>query len=929
MLRARVKIGKLRGSRASVLVALLCLLCTTACGRKESVWYIGFSQCTNDEWREKMNSDMLRESMLYDNLSLEIRTANGNNAQQIEDIRYFIESGVDLLVVSPNEAVAISPIVEEAYNKGIPVIVVDRNVHTDCYTAFVGANNYQIGEAVGGYIRSLLPRGGKVVEITGLMGSTPAIERHQGFIKGVEGAKHTHLLCSKDAMWIGDRAYSEMLAILSEHEDVDVVFAHNDIMAYGAYCAAKSVGREKNIKFVGIDALPGESNGVGLVSKGVLDATFMYPSGVGVVLRTALDILEGREYPRETILSTAIIDKTNVKVMEMQSLFITEQEMKIEKLNARVGAYVNSYSNQRTILYMSLLFIVLVVAMLIVLASALKSKNRLNQKLVEQNQNILKQKSQLETQRDQLIELSQQIEEETQQKLNFFTNISHDFRTPLTLIAEPVRRLQEDENISPEQLELLRLADKNIDILLKLVNQILDFRKYKNNALALDYSTVDLRDYVNAWNNSFVVLFHEKAIKFSCEVDEGEEWLAVLDIEKIERVYFNVLSNAVKFTPANGKVCVRLTASDTKDGRLFRIAISNTGSYIPEEQSSRIFNPFYQYEKNHEGYGLGLAISHAFVELHGGSFTLQSDQVEGTTFTIEVPSRSDATAPRREPGKYLPKIAEYTPVKEVEERNSEDKAPLPTLLIIDDNSDLRHYVRGIASSKYKVLEAADGLEGLRKAKKFLPDVVVSDVRMPVMDGLECCRQLKSDELTRHIPVVMFTTRSLEQQQIEGMKSGADAYIPKPFNSEMLLSVVDNMVENRRRVKEHYNTSSNFAGATIAEAVVDKDQLFMEQLKALIERNIDNPDMNVELLGKHLGMSRVQLYRKSKALTNFAPNELLRNMRLKKAAMLLEQSEQTISEISYNTGFNSPSYFTRCFKDYYKESPAEYRKRKKI
>lgn len=929
MCDARMKIGTLCRNRALLLVALFCLVCATSCSHKESEWYIGFSQCANDEWRVKMNRDMLREAMLYDNISLEILTANGDNAQQMDDIRYFIDRGVDLLVVSPNEAVAISPIVEEAYNKGIPVIVVDRNVQTDCYTAFVGANNYQIGEAVGGYVRSLLPRGGNVVEITGLMGSTPAIERHRGFIDGLEGAEHLELLCSEDAMWITDKAYSEMLSILSVHDDVDVVFAHNDIMAYGAYCAAKSVGREKNIKFVGIDALPGENNGVGLVSRGILDATFMYPSGVSLVLRTASDILEGREFQRETILSTAIIDKTNVKVMEMQGLFIAEQEMKIEQLNARVGAYLDSYSSQRTITYMSMIFIVLVIVMLVILASALKSKLRLNQKLLEQNQDILEQKSQLETQRDQLIELSEQLEKDTQQKLDFFTNISHDFRTPLTLIADPVRHLKESDNLSEEQRELLKLADKNIDILLKLVNQILDFRKFKNNALRLEPSAVNLMEYVLAWNNSFSMFFNEKAIKFQFSAEEGESYVTMLDIEKIERVYFNVLSNAVKFTPANGRVDVRLGVVNN-DGKRFRLSIANTGSYIPQEQSDRIFTPFYQYEKNHEGYGLGLTISHAFVTLHKGTFTYESDKNEGTKFIIELPAVEVVKKEIiRVPGRYIPDDVWQHVVDSGDAVKKQDVTTAkPQLLIIDDNADLRRYVKMIMGGKYNVIEATDGLDGLRKAKRLLPDVIVSDVRMPIMDGIECCKRLKEEVLTCHIPVILLTTRSLEQQQEEGVKSGADAYISKPFNSSMLTTTIDSAIENRRKVQLHFAETTSLGDISI-EDVSDKDRLFIEQLRALMEKNLDNPDVNMELLGNALGVSRVQLYRKTKTLTNFAPNDLLRTMRLKRAALLLEQSELTISEVSYNTGFNSPSYFTRCFKNYYNESPAEYRKRKKI
>ena len=910
-----------------LVVILLLVVALFGCDnlpKEQHSYRIGFSQCTNDEWRGKMNRDMLREAMLYDNISLNILTANGDNNQQIEDIRYFIESGVDLLVVSPNEAVAITPAVEEAYNKGIPVIVVDRNVLTDCYTAFVGANNYQIGQAVGGYVRGLLPRGGKVVEITGLMGSTPAIERHQGFLNVIRNNPKIEMLCSEDAKWIEDNAYSQMLAILSEEPEIDVVFAHNDIMAYGAYRAAKSMGREKGIKFLGIDAMPGEKNGVGLVSQGIFEATFMYPSGVGVVIRTALDILEGREFQREITLNTAIIDKTNVKVMEMQSFYITEQEVKIEQLNERVGAYLDSYSSQRTIIYMGMLFIFLVVIMLIVLASALKSKNRLNEKLLKQNQDILEQKSQLETQRDQLIELSRQVEEATQAKLVFFTNISHEFRTPLTLIADPLNRLCK-ENLSESEREYyLGLISRNVNILLRLVNQILDFRKYENGKLKLSFIEVDFASKVAEWNDSFIPIFKRKRIEMHTNIATNENLMILLDEEKIEQVYYNLLSNAFKYTPEGGEISVYIDRVVEGSVAYVQLKMNNSGAYIPSDKLEQIFDRFYQIEGNSFGSGIGLAIVKAFVELHQGTVFAHSDQQNGTTITVQIPQierPSDGSIEGLTPSILL---ANNIALSGGEGNGEEHISTKHRLLVVDDNDDIRSYIRQLFTADYEVLEANNGIVGLEVARHYVPDVILMDVMMPGLNGLECCQRLKADILTCHIPIIMLTARSVESQRAEGYQYGADSYITKPFSSEVLSARIRNLLEARRRVQQAVVEGEPL----VAEELIDMDRDFMDKLNEYIEANMANSQIDVEELCTCMAMSRMQLYRKIKMLTDYSPNEYVRISRLRKAKELLSTTQLSVAEICYRTGFSSPSYFSKCFKSFAGELPSDFQRNHK-
>lgn len=305
----------------------------TSCSRHEVRFRIGVSQCSDDEWRHQMNNEMLREALFYDGVEVEIRTVKDDNARQAEDIRHFIEAGVDLLIVAPNEAEPITPVVEEAYDRGIPVIVVDRRILSEKYTAYVGADNYEIGKAIGRYVSNMLHGKGTVVEIAGLAGSTPAIDRHEGFMSVISACPDIRLLAKEDGAWLRSRAEERMDTLLARFPEIDVVYAQNDRMAAGAYAAAMRRKREKGMRFVGTDAIPGEGYGVEQVLSGELDATFIYPTGGDRVMQIAVDILNKRDFPRETILSTSVVDRDNAPIMKMQTAHISSLDEKIETLN--------------------------------------------------------------------------------------------------------------------------------------------------------------------------------------------------------------------------------------------------------------------------------------------------------------------------------------------------------------------------------------------------------------------------------------------------------------------------------------------------------------------------------------------------------------------------------------------------------------------
>lgn len=689
-----------------------------------------------------------------------------------------------------------------------------------------------------------------------------------------------------------------------------------------------------------------------MVLDSVLNATFIYPTNGDKVMQLAMNILEKKPYPRETVMNTAVVDRTNAHVMQLQTTHISELDQKIETLNGRIGGYLSRVATQQVVMYGGLVILLLVAGLLLVVYKSLRAKNRLNKelseqkkqleeqrdKLEEQRDQLEEQRDKLEEQRDQLIQLSHQLEEATHAKLVFFTNISHDFRTPLTLVADPVEHLLADHTLSGDQHRMLMLIQRNVNILLRLVNQILDFRKYENGKMEYTPVQVDVLSSFEGWNESFLAAARKKHIHFSFDNMPDTDYHTLADMEKLERIYFNLLSNAFKFTPENGKITVRLSSLMKEDTRWIRFTVANTGSMISAEHIRSIFDRFYKIDMHHAGSGIGLALVKAFVELHKGTISVESDEKQGTVFTVDLPVQTCETILAEDslkssisavplnpasPGSPASSDLNETLAAEEEELEKGYDSSKPSVLVIDDNADIRSYVRGLLHTDYTVIEAADGSEGIRKAMKYVPDLIISDVMMPGIDGIECCRRLKSELQTCHIPVILLTACSLDEQRIQGYDGGADSYISKPFSSQLLLARVRNLIDSHRRLKQFFGD-----GQTLAkEDVCDMDKDFVEKFKTLIEAKMGDSNLNVEDLGKDMGLSRVQLYRKIKSLTNYSPNELLRIARLKKAASLLASSDMTVAEIGYEVGFSSPSYFTKCYKEQFGESPTDLLKRK--
>lgn len=885
---------------------------------KDKVYKIGVSQCSQDDWRSKMNDEINREIMFHEDAVVEIRSADDSNDKQIEDIKYFAENGFDILIVSPNETAALTPIITKVYESGMPVVIFDRNINGEAYTARIGVNDAGIGKSAAHYARHILGEGAKAIEIYGLRGSTPAEGRHEGFAAEFVGGGGK-LLASEAGNWNQDEAMVITDSLLKIYPDIDLIYAHNDRMAIGASQVARRHGRD-DIKIIGIDAAP--EIGIQAVADSVIDATFLYPTEGHRLIRTALAILKGMPYNRETILPTSsAVDLTNADILLLQNETLKEETGKMKILKARIDDYWARHSSQTSLFYASVAIIILLFGVAFLLLRAYWQHSRHQKELMAQNKL-------LEEERDKQKQLNEQLNDATQSKLMFFTNVSHDLRTPLTLIAEPVTQLAAADNLTPQQHTLIRIADKNVRILQRLINQILDFRKYENGKLNLRLAEIDFDKAVNDWMESFYAIARKRDIKLTLSSPTaGNAMPIALDSEKIERVFFNLLSNAFKYTPDNGSIAVSYSC----DGNILTFKVADTGEGISERDLGNIFDRFYQVDRIHpKGSGIGLSLAKAFVELHGGTISVESALNKGSVFTVTLPVThvADSTADASKCIDNQVVTAELDAIA----TNITVDADKPILLIIDDNEDIRKLVGELLNDQYNIITAPNGKDGVMMAARYVPDLIICDVMMPVMDGLECCRRIKGEISTSHIPVLMLTACSMDEQRVQGYDSGADGYLSKPFNSAVLKAKCSSLIANRKRIKELWQASASpltiksdesaTARKPLAPGDIDND--FYNRFLEIFKAEMGNSDLNVDKIASMMGMERSQFYRKIKALTNYAPVELMRRLRLQHGRILLTTTDKTISEIAYETGFSTPAYFTKCYRDAYGETPTEVR-----
>ena len=699
----------------------------SACTKQEKTYKIAVSQCSQDIWRDKLNAELKMGTYFQDGIELRFASADDSDEKQIEQIRQFITDDIDLLIVAPNQATTVSPVIDEVYERGIPVILFDRKTNSEKFTTIIGADNHEMGRLMGEYIAAQLKGRGRVLEIKGLKGSSPAIERHEGFSEAIAAYPGITFVASLQGDWTEESAIKAIKEYKGDLTNIDFVFGQNDRMAVGA---SKALPNSFNTKYCGIDALPGEGNGIACVRDSILDASYIYPTRGDEVLQLAVDILEGKPYKKENLLMGALVTRDNANVLLMQYEEMKRQDEHLDQLRSRADNYMQQLSNQRSIIWLALCLVVLLVVLSVVIYRYLLQKAR-----------IADERNKME-----------------REQLDFYTQVSHELRTPLTLIEGPLNQLAATNDIQKtgkEATGLLAIVQRNTHQLSEIINKMLDMQ-------------------------------------------------------------------------VRGKV--------------------------------------------------------------------------GVDNTIEEMIVTSAPLTKK------------------------DSHMAQTILIVDDNADVRAYLRSILQDKYQINEAADGQQGLALANEIVPDLIVSDVMMPVMNGLEFCHRVKDNTATSHIPVILLTARALSQHQIEGYESGADAYITKPFSADLLLARISNLLASRIKLKALFTATTNIGeNESVTENTneqIIKEDAFFKKFRDFVERNMADSDLSVETIGAELGLSRVQLYRKVKALTGLSPVELLRKARLQKAKELIKGTDKTIAEIAYEVGFTAPSYFTKCFKEEFGISPSD-------
>ena len=716
-----------------ILCGLTLLLAACSSGKH---YRISVLQCSAGNWRYKLNNELLAAQHLYDqDVEVEILNCHDRSDVQVRQIDSLLNEDVDLLVVAPNEYAEVAPALRRAKERGKPVILFDRKADTDDYTAFIGGDNEDVGRLAANYAAHLVKAGGghNVLEITALQSTSPSRDRHKGFEQAIGQHPEVDYHCVF-SNWDDHRTDTIVRQALQSSSRPDVIFCHSDFMARGASWAVKDAGLEGQVKIIGVDGLPGPGEGIEGVEQGWLAATCVYPTQGELIVRLALDILEGKPYERNNVLQSMVITPENVNMVALYSKELQKQGSQLLTIQDKLEEYFGLYNMQSKIIWAAVAVIVL-----LVVAVLLTWRGVVQIRAAHRRQKALNR----------------------EQKL-FYTNASHQLKTPLTLIAGPVSQLLQRKAVKGEDLQLLEITERNI-----------------------------------------------------CQME-------------------NVLSDVLKF----GKDTSQPAVDD------------HTAQGIMQQQAAAIV------EKEH----LGML-------------------------------------------------------------KQEDTEELSNILIVDDNADMRHYLRTLLASRFYVLEAPDGQSGLQLARESVPDIVISDVMMPVMDGLQFCQRLKQDFITSHIPVILLTARSTEAQQMEGYEHGADAYMTKPFRADLLISRIDNLLRSRQQLQAVFK-----GGQADAKEVklTTQDKLFMDHLRDVVREKMANPKLKMDDLGDDLGISRVQLYRKVKVLTGLSPVELLREMRLERAKTLLNSTTKTVAEIGYEVGFTTPSYFTTCFKKQFGKLPMEFR-----
>jgi signal transduction histidine kinase/AraC-like DNA-binding protein/DNA-binding LacI/PurR family transcriptional regulator len=879
---------------------------------EEKKYVIGLSQCMlDDAWRVSMIRETLLEASNYDNIEVVIRNADTNNEQQISQVRELIGMKVDVLIISPNQSEPLTPVAVEAFQAGIPTIITDRKINSDHYTTFIGADNYEIGVTAGEYARALLPEHAVILEIWGMKSSSPAQERHLGFAEAVKGRRDISFI-----QLDGDWRYDSTCVRIRRMElprKIDFVYAHNDMMAIAAreYFDEAAPGSLHTLPIIGVDAVP--NAGLEAVADGRINASFMYPTGGDQVIRTAMRLLGGEAVTKYIRLESAVVDQASARTLLLQNKTIQRYQHHIEQQRSNVELLLNRFRFLQSSL---LLISVLLVALIILIFYTF----HINRKVYKRNRELSEMNRKEKEQQEKLLALNTEIKEVTAQKLQFFTNVSHELRTPLTLIIGPLNKLAMLMKDSPYLPDLL-LIRKNADRLLRDINQILDFRKLENAKEQLKAHAADIVSLAGEVKTYFESMARARNIELSFHswIEKEIVWI---DPDKIEKILVNLLANAFKFTPDGGRIEVSLYEKENK----VYIEVADNGRGIEEERLPYLFDRFYTGKSGASGTGIGLHLAKEYMLLHHGTIAVRSAVGKGSTFTIDLyKGKEHFEKDTVSEGPVSQLSFEASQLDDTEERALLSAVYPYTILVVEDDREVLSYLEDELKGNFRILTATNGKEALDRLQAEAVSLLLSDVMMPEMNGFELCRIVKNEVSLNHIPVVLLTALAEERQKMFAISGGADDYIQKPFSADYVKLKIVRILEERKRFREQLlaRLQSSHLLQTDPGKVENMDDLFLRKFIACIEDIYKDAGFNIEKLSDSLGLSRGHLHRKVKELTGAPPVDFLRNYRLRKAAILLLQDQLSVSEIAWQTGFSSPAYFSKRFKELFQMTPREY------
>jgi len=896
---------------------------------------IGFAQlATSNEWRLEMIEEMQIELMNYENVEFIIKDANANSKKQIGQIQELIDSKIDLLIVSPNESEPLKVIIEKVYDLKIPVIILDRKINSQKYTAFIGASNKDIGMIAGKYIVDASKGKSNVMELKGLNTASPFIERAIGFEEFVKSNKKINLISSLD---FESKNIDQDISSALKNSNIDIIFAHTDFIAKKLYNILKKNNKQNKIKIIGVDGLMEKGMGLDMVINKELTATILYPTGGKQSIKTAINILNNQNFDRENQLETIIIDSTNLEYFKKIRIKLNEQKLDRIKLNDERLEQNTISNNQKSLILLFYVILTIDAILICILVYILNINKKINIKLKIKREKLIEQKN-------NIIALNEVINEANNQKILYFTKFTHELRTPLTLILGPLEDIINSKRLHFTLKDNLELCYRNARLLDQIIDQIIDFKKIESGKMQLNISKNNLGQFINSILQNFKESVRNKniSINFNNKADKLELYF---DERKMGMVIYNLISNAIKFTKEEGAIII--TIENDLINSLAIIKIEDNGEGMTEIETENIFNLFYQgHSSNFKGSGLGLTLTKELILLHKGTIKVTSKKNIGTCFEISISiienhllvndhnleSIVDNVNSEYGIKKFSINFLEENSTKiinnelDFDENIYLDSIEIPTILIIEDNEDIKTYLKNKFSVEYEIHTSNDGRLGISMALDIIPDMIITDIMMANENGFQVTEFLKNDLRTSHIPIIILTSKTTIQDKIEGMKVKADAFITKPFNIEYLGETIKNLLNNRIILRDHYTNSLPLESKS--NNLNKLDRKFINAFTSIIENNISNSNLSIITILDELKISRIQLYRKVKALIGYNINDYLLSVRIQKAKFLLADDNFSISEIAYKVGFTSQSYFSTVFKSKVFFTPSEYREEKK-